>query len=98
MTRHKILLVAVACVILRVLAFVVVRATAGSDAQWQLAYLPLWIIDFPISAVYFIAPLPIPTAEAIIGPIWWFFLPISIWAFRRSRSRRMEKKRKTVSS
>jgi hypothetical protein len=48
-----------------------------SEAQWQLAYLPLLAIDFPISLVYTALPIPVP--EGLIGPVWWFLMPLGIW-------------------
>ena len=66
---------------IRLLAFIALYATQSTDAQWQLSYLPLWIADLPISAVYFLCPIPF--AEAFIGPIWWFLVPIIIWRFAR---------------
>jgi hypothetical protein len=67
--------------VLRLAAFYAIYATRSTDAQWQLAYLPLWLIDFPVSVSYF--SLPIPRAEAVIGPIWWFVLPLLVWLIRR---------------
>lgn len=64
---------------LRLLAWWIVRATAGHDAQWQLAYAPLWVADLPVSVVYLYLGVPIPIAEAVIGPVWWFLLPVMVW-------------------
>jgi len=47
-------------------------------AQWQLNMIPLWILDFPISLVYFFI-IPAPYAESILGPIWWALLPYLVW-------------------
>jgi len=58
---------------LRIAAFLIIYANQSHDAQWQLSYFPLWIADFPVSLSYGV--FPIPEAEAIIGPIWWFLLP-----------------------
>jgi hypothetical protein len=55
----------------------------STDAQWQLVYWPLWLLDFPISFLYF--PLPIPFGEGIVGPIWWFLLPLIVWSILRRR-------------
>jgi len=75
----------------RFLAFYALYANQSHDAQWQLSYFPLWIIDFPISVLaYFVFELPIPTAEAIIGPLWWFSLPIIFWLLRRRWRRHRE--------
>jgi hypothetical protein len=52
----------------------------GNDtswAQWQLAYLPFLAIDFPISLIYTKFPVPIP--EGLMGPIWWFLMPLGMW-------------------
>jgi hypothetical protein len=69
----------------RLAMFVAIHFRQSHDAQWQLSYLPLWIIDFPISILYF--KCPIPLAEGIVGPSWWFLIPILFWRlFRRSSS------------
>lgn len=49
------------------------------DALWQFSFVPLWIIDFPVSVLYCV--LPIPIGEAIIGPLWWYCLPKLGWWF-----------------
>lgn len=73
--------------VLRALAFVLLRANQSHDAQWQLSYYPLWISDFPISVLYVL--LPAPAAEAIVGPVWWFALPLLAWGvFSRRRKAR----------
>ncbi len=64
---------------IRLSLFFYIYFNQSTDAQWQLDYFPLWIIDFPISIIYFVASVPIPLAEGIIGPIWWFFLPLIFW-------------------
>jgi hypothetical protein len=48
------------------------------QAQWQLALLPLNLADFPITFIYWFI-VPAPFGEMVIGPIWWFALPILIW-------------------
>ena len=68
---------------LRVAAFWIIYANQSHDAQWQLSYFPLWIADFPISLSY--GFLPIPHAEAIIGPAWWLVLPLLVWWIVRGR-------------
>jgi len=75
----------------RFLAFYLIYANQSHDAQWQLSYLPIDIVDFPISIAYFVCRLPIPLAEAVIGPVWWFFVPIIVWRFFRSRRNRAGK-------
>ena len=55
-------------------AFIVVRQRETSDAQWQLAYLPFWFSDWPVSTFYRL--LPYPFAEAVVGPGWWFCVGI----------------------
>jgi hypothetical protein len=77
MLPRKIWVCSTVLALVRFLVFLVIHANQSHDAQWQLAYLPLWIVDFPISIAYFACP--IPWAEALIGPVWWFFLPIFIW-------------------
>jgi hypothetical protein len=57
----------------RLIAVVLISYPESFDAQWQLSYAPLWIADFPITLLYWW--LPIPVGEALIGPVWWFFLP-----------------------
>ncbi len=69
--------------IARLSFFAAIYFSQSHDAQWQLSYLPLWFIDLPISILYF--KLPIPWAEAIIGPVWWFLLPVIIWRVFRTR-------------
>jgi hypothetical protein len=70
---------------LRVAAFFFIFLHARTDqAQWQLEYVPLWFADLPVSLTYRF--LPVPWAEAIIGPIWWSCLPVIISGlFRRRR-------------
>lgn len=65
----------------RLVAFLWMHAGLSRDAQWQMAYWPLWIVDFPVSLIYLF--LPAPTAEAVVGPIWWFLLPLLISVGRR---------------
>lgn len=62
----------------RLAAFFAIFLNQSHDAQWQLLYYPLWIADLPISLLYYFAKAPIPWAEGIIGPLWWFCLPIII--------------------
>lgn len=63
----------------RMVLFLALFAVQSTDAQWQLVYLPLWVLDFPVSLGYFYLRLPIPWVEAIVGPIWWFILPLLAW-------------------
>lgn len=80
----KALVVALCLAVVRLGAFFVIFLNQSHDAEWQLSYSPLWIADLPISLLYFL--LPIPWAEAIIGPLWWFALPVMISRlFRRPR-------------
>ena len=72
----------------RAAAFFLIFLNQSSDALWQFEYLPLWIADFPLSLLYFAFELPIPTAEGIIGPIWWFLLPLAIWWVLKLRRNR----------
>jgi hypothetical protein len=89
MVPKRVLLLCGAFAAVRLAGFFAIYMTQSHDAQWQLSYLPLWISDFPVSLIYFWAALPIPAAEGIIGPIWWFFLPLGIWwTWRRWQSRR----------
>lgn len=82
---RRILILALCAAALRVAAFFFIFLNNRSDvAQWQLAYVPLWIADLPISLTY--RWLPVPWAEAIIGPVWWFCLPVTLARlFRRRR-------------
>jgi|SRR5579872_1885701 len=96
-TDQKTLILSASCAIVRFMLFVILHATQSHDAQWQLDYWPLWVIDFPISLAYILAKLPIPAAEAGIGPIWWFIMPLGILSFARARRQRRAEKRKTVS-
>ncbi len=68
----------------RFCAFYVLKPTK-IDALWQFAYLPLWIIDFPISIAYFVFSIPIPFGEAVVGTLWWFCIPILAWLFSKRR-------------
>lgn len=69
----------------RFLVFLVVYMNQPTDALWQFAYAPLWIADFPLSVLYIALRAPIPIAEAVVGPIWWFCMPLVIgrWLERR---------------
>jgi len=68
----------------RFVAFWAIDANVSRDvAQWQLSYIPLLLADLPISAGYMLCRVPFPIGEAIVGPIWWFTLPIVIWGVRR---------------
>jgi hypothetical protein len=61
------------------------------QAALELGYKPALVADFPVSLVYLVAPIPGPTLAAIVGPIWWFFLPIVGWWLiwgRRDKSSR----------
>ncbi|WP_345985849.1 hypothetical protein WCX49_01660 [Sulfurimonas sp. HSL-1656] len=57
------------------------RVASGMDAQYQLAWLPLSFIDFPITTFYFLFIFLglSPNAAAfitfgILGTSWWYFL------------------------
>jgi hypothetical protein len=54
--------------------FASIYFTQSHDAQWQLAYLPFSIVDFPISILY--TKCPFLLGEGILGSTWWFILPI----------------------
>lgn len=69
----------------RFMAFLLIAAGSNFGAQWQLGYVPLWIADFPISVIYFLANLPIPLAEAVVGPLWWGSLPLLYWKCSRHK-------------
>jgi hypothetical protein len=69
----------------RLLVFCAIYSHQSHDAQWQLSYMPVWVMDFPISIAYFLFRIPIPWGEAAIGPVWWFFVPIIIWRLSRIR-------------
>jgi hypothetical protein len=70
---------------IRFLAFLLLYRQQSTDAQWQFLYLPLWLVDFPVSVSYFVLRLPIPLAEGIVGPVWWFILPIIVWSLRKKK-------------
>lgn len=80
---RNVLILSLGLAAVRLAAFFFIFLNQSHDAQWQLSYLPLWIADLPISFLYFI--LPIPWAEAIIGPLWWFGLPMIISRLLRRR-------------
>lgn len=84
---RKVLIWSAGLAVARWFAYYFIQANLSHDAQWQLTYIPLWIADLPISVVYFVLRLPIPLPEAVIGPIWWFFVPIIVWRlFARRKS------------
>jgi len=78
------------CVILGLARLGAALALKSTDAQWQLNYIPIWLVDLPWSAIYFFL-LPFPIGEYVIGPIWWALLPLLVWrglqwrAARRAR-------------
>ena len=68
---------------LRFLAFWEINSSVRRDvAQWQLSYIPLMLADLPISVGYLFCRVPFPIGEAVIGPMWWFALPIVVWRLR----------------
>jgi hypothetical protein len=77
------LIVGAGLAVLRYYVFHVIHAHQSHDAQWQLDYWPLWVLDLPISIAYFLTPIPF--GEAIVGTIWWFALPIVLWKLSRKR-------------
>jgi len=83
---RNVFIVAFGLAVIRLAAFFFIFLNNRTDvAQWQLAYVPLWIADLPVSLTY--RWLPVPWAEAIIGPIWWFCLPVIVARlFRRRRT------------
>jgi hypothetical protein len=84
MPSRKIWILSAALATVRLSIFAAIYLTDSHDAQWQLSYLPLWVVDLPISFSYHWIAFPL--AEGIIGPAWWFFLPILLWwIFRRRR-------------
>ncbi len=83
MIPSKVLIWSATLASVRFLAFLGIYTHQSHDAQWQFSYFPLWVVDFPISVPYFICPIPF--AEAVIGPIWWFFVPMIIWRLLRNR-------------
>jgi uncharacterized protein (DUF2062 family) len=88
LTYPSIWILSASCALLRLLLFVALNATQSHDAQWQLTYWPLWVIDFPISLVYLLGALPVPAAEAVLGPIWWFLMPLTLLSLLRKRKQR----------
>ena len=62
------------------LAVVVFLVLSGHpQAALELGYEPALIADFPISLLYLVSPISGPLLAAIVGPIWWFLLPIVVW-------------------
>jgi len=49
----------------------------ATGAQWQLGYIPIYLVDMPVTLLYW--KLPWPIGEAIIGPLWWCCLPQIVW-------------------
>jgi hypothetical protein len=76
---------------LRFAAVMIVVAHQSHDAQWQLSYILFWIADFPISLMYHFLPAPWP--EVILGPIWWFVLPIVFWGIYKALKARFARAR-----
>lgn len=70
----------------RLLAYVLLAAPP-LDAQWQLGFIPLWLVDLPWSLIYFWV-LPFPIGELILGPIWWAALPYLLWRWWSRRAAR----------
>jgi hypothetical protein len=73
------------------LAYVGLLVLSGHpQAALQLGYKPALLADFPISLLYLVGPTSGSTLAAIVGPIWWFFLPIVCWLIwgRRDNSGR----------
>jgi hypothetical protein len=62
----------------RIVIFVALYGQEVGVAQSMMKYWPLWVLDFPISIAYFVKPLSIPLLEAIIGPVWWLFMPAMV--------------------
>jgi hypothetical protein len=56
------------------------------DAQWQLALIPLWVIDLPFSFVYYFV-IPGPFAEQYLGPIWWALIPVFLWKISHPKTK-----------
>jgi hypothetical protein len=77
MPPRKIRIWSIAFATARFAIFAAIYFNQSHDAQWQLSYLPLWIVDLPISFLYHWVPYPL--AEGLIGPIWWFLIPIIFW-------------------
>jgi hypothetical protein len=49
------------------------------QAGLELGYKPALVADFPVSLLYLISPKAGPLLAAVVGPIWWFFLPLICW-------------------
>jgi hypothetical protein len=85
MTRDKINTLSIWFGVTRLFVYLIFFHSDTLTAQWQLGYIPLWIIDLPVTILYF--KLPIPIGEAVIGPIWWACLPQLAWfIYFRTRS------------
>ena len=62
------------------LLFVLFFVLSGHpEAALRLAQGPSEIIDFPASIVYLVVPLHASLLQSIVGPIWWFFMPLGVW-------------------
>ncbi|CAB1369746.1 hypothetical protein [Denitratisoma oestradiolicum] len=57
--------------------FIEFSSPAMGGAQWQLGYMYIWIVDLPVTVLYWWLPTPI--GEAIIGPMWWYLIPRLLW-------------------
>ena len=87
-TAAYMLLIAFTLAGIRFFVFKLIYSHLSRDAMWQFEYLPLGVLDFPVSIVYF--ALPIPFGEEFLGPIWWFAFPILVWRHCQKRKRTSE--------
>jgi hypothetical protein len=81
---YVLLLIAALVICFRIYLIQAIGSNQSHDAQWQLAYWPLWVIDFPISVAYFI--FPIPFGEQVVGTLWWCSLPFLVAKWRKKRN------------
>jgi hypothetical protein len=59
------------------------------EAALRLAHVPSEIIDFPASLVYFLVPQHASLLESVVGPIWWFLMPLGVWWLIWGRRRKV---------
>ena len=76
---------------IRFLLFLWADTSHGYEAQWQFVYIPLLILDIPVSVGYISLKVPYPYNVGLIGTVWWFCIPILVSktsTFIRSRVNR----------
>jgi hypothetical protein len=79
------------CFLARLIFVGVLVLSGHPQAGLELGYKPALVADFPVSLLYLIAPKAGPYVAAIVGPIWWFFVPIAGWWLIWGRSNKSDR-------